>query len=355
MFSRFLEENSFRVEYYRDLCNYIEKMVNSGRPLVAVHGMCTDGGTSGAIIHHQLPEAVIIPLDYKILNHPQAKKILEDIKWHGIVDLKPFNQHEMDFWVDHHLSAMNSNVNAKRIRFDADGDSGAYQLFLSKFLGEIPYHLLELAIMTRTTDTANYLTEPPIKEYKTLSEIKIITTEGIEGQKEMEKRIWLLDDAWGSITTLKEQLQMYTLLAKDGFFGLETVLPRINKMRQGRRESIEYADNMDIDADIIVYSYLADTRDNFTITRRLQTRGVKVVISMAIVPDGIKMSLRRNRQLSDKENKIIQLNELASKMNGGGHAGASGAKMLDIESALEQIKLWADELQLSMKYTNLEN
>ncbi len=353
MFKDFLNDNSFHKEYYIDLCNYIEKHVDGDRPLYAVHGLCTDGGVAGAMIHHQIPEAIIIPLDYKILNHPAASDILSDIKWEGIVDLKPFNKHRLKFWVDHHLSAVNLKVNAERIRFDINGDSGSYQLYLSDFINELPQHLIELAVMTRTTDTAGYITEPPLDTYKSISDIKIDQSTGIEGRKQLEQRIWLLDDAWGSVTTLKEQLQLYQLLAKNGFIGLDKVLSRVNRMRDERKEAVKIADNIDISKDIICFSYKADTIDNFTITRRLQTRGVKVVVSLARVPDGVKISLRRNRNLDENMNSKIQLNELAAKMNGGGHAGASGAKMPDVTTALREIYAWSNKIGLSVNHTEL--
>lgn len=349
MFKKFLAENKYKVEYYKELCVYIEKYADSERPLVAVHGMCTDGGTAGAIIRHQTPEAVIIPLDYKILNHTIAIQILENMNWFGIVDLKPFNKHQVNYWVDHHLSSMGSQVNAKRIRFDIDGDSGSYQLFLSNFLGELPQHLIELAVMTRTTDTAGYIIEPPTQIINSLSDLNITETAGENGRKQMEKRIWLLDDAWGTVNTLKDQLDLYNFLAFDGFFGLEHVLPRINLMREERIKAKEIADSISIESDVICFSFIADSIDHFTITRRLQNNGAKVVISMAIVPDGVKISLRRNRDISKAMQERIQLNELAEKMNGGGHAGASGAKTSSIEKAIEIITEWCLEKKLSMQ------
>ncbi len=68
---------------------------------------------------------------------------------------------------------MSIHSNANKIRFDAYGDSGAYQLLLSNFLGGLPRHLVELAVMTRTTDTAGYKTEPPIDKFDDLKELKV--------------------------------------------------------------------------------------------------------------------------------------------------------------------------------------
>jgi hypothetical protein len=141
-------------DYARDLLGYIKTCLEEERPFYAVHGHCTDGGTAGAMIRYAIPEAAIIPIDYWILNDPIARPLLQELPWKGIVDLEPFNQSKIDFWVDHHLSSVGKPVNSHRIRFDVDGDSGAWQLLLSSFIGEMPDHLVELAVMTRTTDTA---------------------------------------------------------------------------------------------------------------------------------------------------------------------------------------------------------
>ncbi|MHA2029677.1 MAG: hypothetical protein ACW99Q_09830, partial [Candidatus Kariarchaeaceae archaeon] len=60
------------------------------------------------------------------------------------------------------------------------------------------------------------------------------------------------------------------------------------------------------------------------------------------------------RNLSEKENNTIQLNKLAEKLNGGGHAGASGGFSKTYENAIEIIKEWAYKNQLSI-YENQLN
>ncbi|MCY3412286.1 MAG: hypothetical protein INQ03_11685 [Candidatus Heimdallarchaeota archaeon] len=355
MFTEFLTQNKIKVEYYNELCAYIEKHASGERPLIAVHGFCTDGGVAGAMIHHQMPEAIIIPLDYNFLNDPLVENILANLYWYAIVDLKPFNNHPMQFWVDHHLSALDSTPNANQIRFDVDGDSGSYQLFLSGFIGELPEHLIELAIMTRTTDTAGYITSPPHEQFDSLSELVISETTGEEGRKQLEKRIWLLDDAWGTTQTLQDQLKLYDLLAKYGFKGLEKVLPRINKMRQGRKVAVDMAHSINQDVDMIIFIFTADSVDHFTITRTLQSLGAKIVISMAVQDNGVKLSLRRKRGLSEELNQKILLNKLAIKLNGGGHAGASGAFMDNIQNSLKIIISWAEEKGFSYSTTDFRS
>jgi hypothetical protein len=356
VFKEFLDNHSNDepelLQYFRDLETHIEKAISDRRPLYAVHGFCTDGGVSGAMIHFADPEGVIVPINYAILNDKLAAEILANIEWKGIVDLKPFNNKTVEFWVDHHLSVLNHNVNAKKIRFDMDGDSGAYQLLLSSFLGEFPLHLVELATMTRTTDTAGYIIQPPISQFSKLDELIITETEGIEGRKQEEERIWLLDDAWNTVSTLKDHLVLMDRLAKHGFMGLDKLLPKINQLRERRKKAYEIADSIKVDRDVIVFSYI--DQDKLTITRRLQFNGAKVVISLGIIPNGVKISLRRNRELSEDLNQQIQLNELAILMNGGGHAGASGGFTSTIDEALYVVKKWAVDKKLSWKLVELD-
>ncbi|OLS21397.1 MAG: hypothetical protein HeimC2_33630 [Candidatus Heimdallarchaeota archaeon LC_2] len=331
-----------------DLIIHIENSINAGLPLYAVHGYCTDGGTAGAMIRFAVPEAGIIPLPYEILNNSDWRKLLENLNWVGIVDLEPFNKNRIDWYIDHHLSTVKKPINANKIRFDVNGDSGAWQLLLSSFLNPFPDKIVELAVMTRTTDTAGYITEPPTTSIDKLTDLDLTILEGIEGRKQNEQRIWLLDDAWGSVETLKDQLNLHNILASDGFIGLNKVLSRINKLRQFRAKGIEIADSLSINSDILIYSFKTDTIDKFGITRRLQTRGAKVVISLSKTANGYKISFRRNRELSENENKNIQLNEIAALLNGGGHAGASGAFSETYENALTLIKKWALQKNLTI-------
>lgn len=331
-----------------DLVVHIENLISNNQPLFAVHGYCTDGGTSGAMIRNSIPEAGIIPLPYEILNNHDWRNILEKLNWVGIVDLEPFNKNKVDWYVDHHLSTVGKSINANKIRFDVDGDSGAWQLLLSSFLKPFSEKITELAVMTRTTDTAGYITDPPTLSIDEMSDLDLTISEGIEGRKQNEQRIWLLDDAWGSVKTLKDQLNLYNYLASDGFMGLERVLPRINELRKFRFDGIEIANSIEINNDIIIYSFESDTIDKFGITRRLQKRGAKVVISLSKSANGNKISFRRNRDLSKEESKNIQLNEIAGLLNGGGHAGASGGFSETYENALTLIHNWAREKGLSV-------
>ncbi|MCE7733347.1 MAG: hypothetical protein GPJ54_00620 [Candidatus Heimdallarchaeota archaeon] len=339
--------------YTKELIAHLENSIRNGQPLYAVHGFCTDGGTAGAMIKHAIPEAAIIPLDYTVLKNPQWIKLLQKLNWVGIVDLEPFNTKTIQWYVDHHQSTVGKEINANKIRFDVDGDSGAWQLYLSSFLSEMPDKIVELAVMTRVTDTAGYVSEPPTTIINDLMDLNITESEGEIGKIQNEQRIWLLDDAWGSVENLKQQLELHNLLAADGFLGLQKLLPRINKLRQFRSEGFKIANEIAIDTDIIIFSFKSDSVDKFVINRRLQKRGAKVVISMSNTPNGFKISFRRNRGLSDDENKNIQLHELAKELNGGGHAGASGGFSESYEYALSTITKWAADHKLTLSSNKL--
>lgn len=341
-------------QFVIDLTSYITKHVEDESPMYAVHGFCTDGGVSGSMIRYaEGGKAAIIPIDYWILNNKSANEVLSNINWKGIVDLKPFNINPLDFWVDHHISAMNTMVNAKRIRFDQNGDSGAYQLLLSHFLGPLPEHLVELAVMTRTTDTAGYTTEPPAEIISSIEELGEDIRRGESSRLDEERRIWLLDDAWGSVRSLKDHLDLYNYLAKDGFFGLRHVLPRVNQLREGRQQARDIADQINLDTDIIIFAFDEDTQDKFTILRRLQSNGAKVAVSFSKAPSGVKISLRRNRHLTQSDNERIQLQKIAEQLGGGGHPGASGAFAQDVETGFQAIKQWGQTIGLSTKLIEL--
>ena len=300
-----------------------------------------------------MPEAGIIPLNYDILSNKLARSNLQELEWYGIVDLEPFNTNIAEFYVDHHLSVIGREINAKKIRFDVNGDSGAWQLFLSQFIGIVPEHIAELAVMTRTTDTAGYTTQPPTTILNDLTDLDFKDLTGKVTLEENEQRIWLLDDTWGTVKTVVDHLKLINSLAKDGFVGLRDYLPQVNKLREHRKLSYALADTIDLRGDFVLYSFTEKSVDKVGINRRLQHKGVKIVASMARTPLGVKISLRRNRGLSETENQRIQLNELASIMGGGGHAGASGCFTTTVEEAVEKISKWCTEKGFSLVFSKL--
>lgn len=357
MFENYLEsianlDSKYQL-YAKDVTKHIEYSIDKGLELYATHSHCTDGGVAGSMIKYAKPNSAIVPLDYWMINDEIAANILSQINWQGIVDLKPFNKTKIGFWVDHHVSAMSIPPNANKIRFDAYGDSGAYQLLLSNFLGGLPRHLVELAVMTRTTDTAGYKTEPPIDKFDDLKELKVPEFYDPESILDNEQRIWLLDDAWNTAHSLKDHFELHKELSRYGFLGINKFLPKINELRGNRQKAYETADQI-APNDIVAFSFKSETQDKFTILRRLQTNGVKVAISLSIQNNGgVKISFRRNRELNSLDTNKLKVNEVASKLNGGGHEGASGAYANNLDDALNIINEWSKKLNYNFEHVSI--
>ncbi|MHA1516879.1 MAG: DHHA1 domain-containing protein, partial [Candidatus Heimdallarchaeaceae archaeon] len=85
------------------------------------------------------------------------------------------------------------------------------------------------------------------------------------------------------------------------------------------------------------------------ISSELQKRGVKGVAYLTVYPEETKVSLRLNRALSIKDVEKYRVDLLANTMSGGGHKGASGAEMENLDETLKIIKTWINEVNLNMK------
>jgi oligoribonuclease NrnB/cAMP/cGMP phosphodiesterase (DHH superfamily) len=338
-------------QYIIDLNDFLNKITSDDR-ILATHAFCTDGFVSGAMMRYKYPDAKIVPIEYWYLNFANNRETFANLNWYGIVDLEPFNNYTMNFWVDHHQSSVDKFPNAKRIRFDVDGDSGAYQLFLSKFVDPVPEYMVDLVLMTRITDTANFTIEAPTLQISNLDQLAFEPT-GDKKQDLMnyEQRVWLLNDISGVVTTFKEHQKIYTGFAKEGFLYVENYLNKINELRENRHFSYEIADSIET-TDFIVVALDEDSLDIYSLRMRLLQR-MKVVISLSRYPGGIKISLRRSKKISKNEEEKIQLNQIASKLNGGGHAGASGAHMDSIEQTLPILEKYAESLGYDFKFIDL--
>ena len=357
MFQHFLEslsDYSHKDQVFgKQLVRHLEFGKQNNLPFYAVHGFCTDGGVAASMLRYAYPEAHIVPLDYTTLKNEYIRPLLQDIEWEGIVDLEPFNNKIASWYVDHHQSVVGLPIKAKKIRFDADGDSGSFQLLKSGFIPELSKELVEIAVMTRITDTAGYTTDAPTEILSRLSDLKITETEGEEGRKQYEQRVWLLDDAWSTVNELHDQLNLHKYLAADGFFGIEKVLPQINEKRKFRKINYDIANNIDISSDTIIFVYPDEKYDRFAIDRKLQRRGVAFTVSLARVAAGVKISMRRSK-FREKELDKIHLNELAMYLNGGGHPGASGGFSSSESEAIETIKNWMSKRGYSVQIVELD-
>ena len=344
-----------RANFISDL-NSVLSNLKPENIILATHSHCTDGSVAGGMLRYKFPGAKIIPIDYWYLNNELCKEHLENVNWHGIVDLKPFNRHQTEFWVDHHTSSVNQHINSKKIKFDIDGDSGAYQLYLSGFIDPIPEHLLELALMTRITDTASFTTPLPVEQIDSLEELQYEPTYNkSEDLVLYERKVWFLSDSTSTQFTYKELQNLYTGFAKDGFYYLKKLIKRTNKLREERKKAFEIADGI-LKEDIVCFSYKQDKLDAFSIRRRLlMSDQIKVVISFSNTSSGYGISFRRSKRLSKEVENKVQLHLLANKFGGGGHPGASGGFTKELQSAKKIIGSWANNLNYRISWISLEN
>lgn len=340
-------------QFISDLNSVISNL-EEGQRIFATHAYCTDGGVAGSMLRYSFPDAKIIPVDYWYLNNPLAHDVLAGLDWYGIVDLKPFNKKPMQFWVDHHLGAMGESPNARQIRFDVDGDSGSYQLLLSRFTPNLPAHLTELAVMTRITDTANFRTPPPTETLDSIEELQLEPSLDDEKDRLLyERKVWLLDDVWNTISTYKDHQTFYSGAAKDGFYHLHKYIPKVNELRRERAKALEIANSLEV-ADCVIFASREFALDKTSLLRGLLLRPeTKSVVALNVYEGGVKISLRRSKGLEEKWNGILQLNELAKLMSGGGHAAASGAHTNTVEEAVEIIKPWMEKRGLNVVFHDL--
>jgi hypothetical protein len=169
-----------------------------------------------------------------------------------------------------------------------------------------------------------------------------------------DERVWLLEDACKSTFTISEHDNLIELLVANGLDGLweEGVLKRVRRLRNSRKESYEVSQKIEL-SDFII---LVDEPLHYNIaaiSTQLQKRGVTGVAYITVYPEEVKISLRLNRSLTKEEVEKYRVDTLANKMAGGGHKGASGAEMEELEETLEIIRNWVKEVQLEMKIVDL--
>ncbi|RMG20169.1 MAG: hypothetical protein D6732_28945 [Methanobacteriota archaeon] len=337
-------EEDKRGKFLLDLGRYLQTL-SEDDIVFATHAHCTDGMVAASMIRYAFPHAKIVPIGYWFLNDPLASS-LKKIKYTGIIDLAPFNELPTEFWVDHHLSAMNNRINAKKIRFDVDGDSGSYQLLLSGFLPELPDYLIELAVLTRITDTASYTILPPYEPEESFTELLQYPFSYIDDLSKVELQIqrkaYLLDDAVATSFDFWEWQNLVNEFASSGFNAISNRLDKIKEIRDGRKVAFNMVKEMPI-SDFVAFIVPDEKYDVFAIRRYLLAKGPKAVVSLTEGHNGYRISLRRAKNLSPEFSSKIQLNQLAEQLNGGGHAAASGGFSKDLEYAIDTMRNWAEE------------
>ncbi len=318
---------------------------------VAYHYNCCDGIVSCALFKKifEKENLVYIPIDYSLLSTKETRTKIIKSNWYAIVDLEPFNENELELYVDHHISAVNKHINARKIHFEAGAPSASY--ILNKCYNDIlPPHLKELAKMTLITDTASYKIPAPLE------------MEEDENDFTYDSKIWFLEDACKTTFGLKDHDIITDILYKQGWAGLwdlsnlETkgIQSRIFYLREGRKSAYKISQELEISEFMI----LIDHAMHFNITyiaHELMHRGATGVAYLTQYPDFIRISLRLSKKLSEKEIDYYRVDHLANSMGGGGHKPASGAQLDSLDLAIKKIEQWAQEKNLKTKIVDLRN
>jgi len=319
------------------------KRTLSNKKKVAYHFNCPDGLVSAAMFRYLFADQdlVFIPIDYPLLKDDKISKVLIDASWFAILDLSPFNSNKIEYFFDHHISNEGVEIKSKVSIFDSKSPSGA-TLIAEYFGDKLPDFMVELSEITKITDTASYSTPAPM-------EIK----ENLSGY-DWDERVWFLEDVCKSTFTISEHDLVIELLASKGLDGLweKDVLHRVKRLRNSRKESFNIAQEIVI-TDFIILIDDPLHYNTAAIASELQKRGVKGVAYLTVYPEETKVSLRLNRALSIKDVEKYRVDLLANTMSGGGHKGASGAEMENLDETLEIIKTWTNEVNLNMKIVDL--
>ena len=89
------------------------------------------------------------------------------------------------------------------------------------------------------------------------------------------------------------------------------------------------------------------------IASEVMKKGATGVAYITVYPDEVKISLRLSKTLKPETVEKYRVDLLARQMDGGGHKGASGAEMENLELSLEEIKGWTKEKELETEIIDL--
>ncbi|MCE7748859.1 MAG: hypothetical protein GPJ51_10700 [Candidatus Heimdallarchaeota archaeon] len=319
------------------------KRTSSKKKKVAYHFNCPDGLVSAALFRYLFADKdlIYIPIDYPLLKEDKISQVLINANWFAILDLSPFNTNKIEYFFDHHISNQGVEIKSKVSIFDPKSPSAA-ALIVEYFGAKLPDFMIELSEITEITDTASYSTPAPVEIKDNLSEY------------DWDERVWFLEDVCKSTFTIAEHDLVIELLASKGLDGLweRDILNRVKRLRNSRKESFDIAQGIEI-TDFIILIDNPLHYNTAAIASELQKRGVKGVAYLTVYPEETKISLRLNREMSIKDVEKYRVDLLANKMSGGGHKGASGAEMEDLNETLKIIKTWTREVNLEMKIVDL--
>ncbi len=340
MTTKSMKELIEQKEQYRSKILEISKETNKK---VGYHFNCPDGIVSAALVKHVFPsiELLFIPIDYPMLKDKEVMESFVLTNWFAIVDLSPFNSKEIDYFFDHHISNVGHKINAKEHVFDPKAPSAA-ALIAIYFSDKVSNFMKELADMTEITDTASYKTPAPLTLKENFEE------------NDWDDKVWFLQDVCKSTYTVEEHDQLIEILSISGLSGLwkEEILDRVKVLRQSRKDAFERTEEIDLKDFIIIIDSPFHYNTAF-IAREVMKKGAIGVAYITVYPAEVKISLRLSRALKPEAVEKYRVDLLAKQMAGGGHKGASGAEMENLELSLEEIIEWTKEKGLETEIVDL--
>ena len=319
------------------------KLLDDSSQKVGYHFNCPDGIISATLINYLFAELELtyIPIDYPLLKDDIVKEKLINTNWFAIVDLSPFNSNEIEYFFDHHISNTELEIKAKKYVFDPKAPSAA-SLISNFFAEDLPDFLKELANITEITDTASYKTPPPLELKTNLKEYS------------WDDKIWFIEDVCKSTYTINEHNELIKLLTGSGLKGLwkEDILNRIKHLRQSRKDAFEIAQQIELKEFIIIIDSPLHYNTAF-IAREVMKRGAIGAAYLTVNPNDVKVSLRLSRALPQEIVDKYRVDLVANKMDGGGHKGASGAEVENLEQVMERLIEWTEKKRLKTEIVDL--
>ncbi len=332
---RKIEDLLERKEQYR---TEIISLIKRPEAKVAYHFNCPDGFISAAIFRYMFSskELIYIPFDYALFKDDEVIKESSKTNWFAIVDLEPFNSKSAEYFIDHHISNKEKEMNAKHINYEAGAPSAAY-LIEKIFSAQLPDYIKELVEISKITDTASYEIPAPL------------TLQEDPDNLSWDEKIWFLQDACKTTFLVKDHDELIEILAFEGWNGLwkEHILQRVRNLRLARKKSVEVAQNIVITDFVVVIDHPLHLNLAF-IANEVMKRGATGAAFITEYPDEVKVSLRLSRALPEELVEKYRVDLLANSMDGGGHKGASGAEADNMSDVLEKIRNWSKKVGLNM-------
>lgn len=335
MSSRKIEELLEKKVQYR---NEIISLVKQSKDKVAYHFNCPDGLISAAIFRYifSSKELIYIPFDYALFKDEEIIKETSKTDWFAIVDLEPFNSKPAEYFIDHHISNIEKEMNARHIKFEAGAPSAAY-LIEKIFSAQLPDYIKELVSISVITDTASYEIPAPL------------SLQDDPASLSWDEKIWFLQDACKTTFSIKDHNELIEILAFEGWKGLwkENILQRVKNLRQTRKKSVEIAQKIVLTDFIVIIDQPLHLNLAF-IANEVMKRGAIGAAYLTEYPTEVKVSLRLSRTLPEELVEKYRVDLLAHSMSGGGHKGASGAEADNLDRVLKNIEKWTKEVGLCM-------